>query len=322
MIERKFIADNIKEFQIREFVKENVGRVGLSDVKLKKTPLGEKIIISASRPGLVVGRGGSNISKLTKQLKAEFELDNPQIEIEEVKDIGSDANIIAELIAGSLERYGPSRFKGVGHKAMSDVLDSGAIGVEILINGKIPGSRARNWRFYQGYLKKCGEISISGVDTAYATAKLKTGVVGIKVSIMPSDIKLPDDIKLVSELQESVEELEGEEAKKAEEDVKEKTKNKEKKDSKKKDESNKKSKKEKKASTKDKKEDKEKVKEEGKDKKEPNNKDGSKDDQNKKKEESKDSKEKEKKSSKEDTDKDDKEDKKSNDKEEDLEDKK
>ncbi|MBU0472013.1 MAG: 30S ribosomal protein S3 [Nanoarchaeota archaeon] len=219
MIERKFVADNVKEFQIKEFVKKNLGRVGLSDVRLQRTPLGEKIIIAASRPGLVVGRAGANISKITKELKSVFKLENPQIEIEEVKEIGLDANIISELIAGSLERYGSARFKGIGHKAMSDVINAGAIGVEIIISGKIPGSRAKNWRFYKGYLKKCGDISVDGVLKSISIAKLKTGIVGIRVSIMPSTLRLPDDIRLNPKLQEVEEEIKSEDVKEVIEEI-------------------------------------------------------------------------------------------------------
>ncbi|MFH0870826.1 MAG: 30S ribosomal protein S3 [archaeon] len=194
MIERKFISQKIKEFAIKEYVRETLSRVGLSDVKLQRTPLGEKIIISSSRPGLVVGRSGSNISKLTKDLKQKFNLENPQIEIEEVLNLGLDANIIAEMIANSLEKFGLARFKGIGHKAMSDIMGAGALGVEILMSGKIPSSRAKTWRFYQGYLKKCGDIAVSQVKVAYSAANLKSGTVGIKVSIMTPDVKLPDRI--------------------------------------------------------------------------------------------------------------------------------
>ncbi|MBN2141706.1 30S ribosomal protein S3 [Candidatus Woesearchaeota archaeon] len=211
MIERKFVNQHIKEFEIKEYVRDNLSRVGLSDVKLQRTPLGEKIIISTSRPGLVVGRSGSNISKLTKDLKEKFSLENPQIEIEEVVSVGLDANIIAEMIVNSLERFGLARFKGVGHKALSDVMAAGAFGVEILISGKIPSARARTWRFYQGYLKKCGDIAVSEVKTAYAHAKLKTGVVGVRVKIMTPDIKLPDNIKIKKIADEaSVEEVSNE----------------------------------------------------------------------------------------------------------------
>jgi len=215
MIERKFVNQNIKEFEIKEYIRHNLSRVGLSDVKLQRTPLGEKIIISTSRPGLVVGRSGTNITKLTHDLKQVFKLENPQIEIEEVSNIGLDANIIAEMIANSLEKFGIARFKGIGHKAMSDVMNAGALGVEILIGGKVPSTRAKTWRFYQGYLKKCGDIAVSQVKVAYAAAQLKTGVIGIKVSIMTPDTILPDRMKIIHEEAEAESEGQVEEVKDA-----------------------------------------------------------------------------------------------------------
>lgn len=220
MIERKFVSQNIKEFKIKEYLFRELSRVGLSDVKLQRTPLGDKILVSASRPGLVVGKGGANIARLTKVLKEEFKLDNPQIEIEEVTDPRGNAAITAEMIANSLEKFGSARFKGVGHKAMTTVMASGALGVEILISGKIPSSRAKTWRFYMGYLKKCGDISISGVDKAQQIANLKTGVVGIQVSIMPGTTILPDKIKLTEEPTTIVEEVT--EEKEAVKEIKEK----------------------------------------------------------------------------------------------------
>jgi small subunit ribosomal protein S3 len=204
MIERKFVSQNVKEFQVKTHLFKELTRAGLSDVKLQRTPLGDKVLVTASRPGLVVGRGGSNITKLTEDLKANFDLENPQVEIEEVDPRGNAA-ITAEMIANSLERFGSARFKGVGHKALASVMDSGALGVEILITGKIPSSRAKRWRFYQGYLKKCGDLSISGVEKAMQVARLKTGVVGIQVSIMPGNIKLPDKIEILKEPETVVE---------------------------------------------------------------------------------------------------------------------
>jgi len=191
---------------------------GLSHIKVQRTPLGEKIIVHTSRPGLVVGRKGQNIKQLTKTLKKEFELENPQIEIAEVENRGLNASIMAESIAGYLEKFGTKNFKGIGHKIMTEVMGAGALGVEIVLSGKIPSSRAKSWRFYSGYLRKCGDISIEGIDKAYAIAQLKSGIVGIKLAIMPPDIKLPDDIKLLEEKKEVIEEVkEGEEEKKKEE---------------------------------------------------------------------------------------------------------
>lgn len=207
MIERQFVNQKMKEQMIHEFIIKNLSNVGHSHTKMIRTPLGEKIIVYASRPGLVVGREGKNIKKITSALKKRFNLENPQMEISEVENINLDAQVVAERIASALERFGPTRFKGVGHKVMTDVMGSGALGVEIIISGKIPSARARNWRFYSGYLKKCGDLALTGVDTAYARAELKSGTVGIKVKIMPPDIKLPDKIKLTKEIETVVEEV-------------------------------------------------------------------------------------------------------------------
>jgi len=216
MIERQFISQKTKEYYIRKYIEEKLPNVGISQIKLKKIPLGEKIIIETSRPSLVVGSKGANIRDLTKVLKKKFNLENPQVEINEVKSIFLDAQIVAEKIAMSLERFGSARFKSVGHKIMENVMNSGALGIEVNISGKIPGARAKSWRFYQGYLKKCGDIAISGVKKAQAFALLKSGVIGIKVAIMPPDIILPDSIKIRDEPKQvaAVEETKAEEPKK------------------------------------------------------------------------------------------------------------
>lgn len=208
MIERKFLQEKFKEHQIQDYVVKTLKNVGHSHTKLVRTPLGEKIIIFASRPGLVVGRKGENIKKLTNTLKKKFNLENPQIEISEVEQPMLDAQIVAERIASTLERFGLQKFKAIGHKTMADVMNAGALGIEIVISGKIPSDRAKSWRFYSGYLKKCGDIAITGVRTSYSSAQLKSGTVGIRVKILPPDTKLPDDIELAKEPFEEVTEAE------------------------------------------------------------------------------------------------------------------
>ena len=210
-IERKFITQNLKELQIKEYILQSLGKVGVARVQLRRTPLGEKILISCSRPGLVVGRAGSNIQKLTTDLKEKFGLENPQIEIEELTNPMLEASILAEMISNSMERFGTGRFKGIGHKAMTEAMRSGALGVEILISGKVPSQRAKTWRFYNGYLKKCGDVAVEGVDVAYRVAVLKTGVVGIKVSVMPPTTILPDRIDINPNEPGVVEEITGSE---------------------------------------------------------------------------------------------------------------
>ena len=196
MIERKFIAEKLKEYRIQEFISETLKNVGHSHTKLMRTPLGEKIIIYASRPGLVVGRKGENIKKLTNTLKKKFELENPQIEIAEVGNPNLDAQIVAERIASTIERFGINKFKAIGHKTMQDVINAGALGIEIIISGKVPSQRAKSWRFYSGYLKKAGNIALEGVTKAKAACIMKTGAIGVKVSIMGAQTKMPDDLEI------------------------------------------------------------------------------------------------------------------------------
>ena len=114
MIERQFITQKTKEYYIKEYVESILHGAGISEVHLKKIPLGEKIIVHASRPSLIVGSKGSNIKQLTKVLKEKFKLENPQIEIVEVRNVFLDANVVAEKIASSLERFGSARFKSIG----------------------------------------------------------------------------------------------------------------------------------------------------------------------------------------------------------------
>jgi small subunit ribosomal protein S3 len=199
MIERKFLKDKKKQLEIHTYISESLNNVGHAKTELVKTPLGDKIIIHAARPGLVVGKKGENIKRITSAMRKKFQLDNPEIEIKEVSNQMLDARIVAERIASTLQRYGSQRFKGTVHRVIQDVLNAGALGIEILISGKIPSARAKNWRFYKGYLKKCGDVAIEGVSHAVCKAEIKSGSIGIKVNIMPPDIELPDKLELIKE---------------------------------------------------------------------------------------------------------------------------
>lgn len=209
MMERNIIKQRKKEYRIQEFISTTLKNVGLSSVKLQRTPLGEKITIHTSRPGLVVGRKGESIQRLNRELNREFPLDNAQIEIEEVENPNLDARIVAERIASNLERFGTRRFKAVMHRMLQTIMESGALGVEILISGKVPSQRARRWRVFAGYLKKCGYIATTDVRRAYAEARTKMGSVGVQVSIMPN-IPLPYDVHVRDEPLTIVSEVESE----------------------------------------------------------------------------------------------------------------
>jgi small subunit ribosomal protein S3 len=199
MEEKNIVKFKKEEFSIKERIKEAIGKGKASRVKIEYTPVGEKIIISTHKPGLVIGRKGEKINELTDILKNKFKLENPHIEIDEIAHPEFDAQIVADEIALSLERFGPLKFKVVAYRMLQRIIGAGALGVEIRLGGKLPGSRAKSWRFSQGYLKKTGD-SAKVVDRAQSRAQTKPGVVGIKVGILSPDKELKDRINITDEL--------------------------------------------------------------------------------------------------------------------------
>jgi len=83
---RKFIQFKKQEFGIKEYIKKDLGKGKISKLDIEYTPVGEKIIISTSKPGLIIGRKGEKIEELTRILKNRFKLENPHIEINEIQN--------------------------------------------------------------------------------------------------------------------------------------------------------------------------------------------------------------------------------------------
>ncbi|MDP3986900.1 MAG: 30S ribosomal protein S3 [Nanoarchaeota archaeon] len=203
MEERNVVKFKKEEFAIRDYIRTSIGKGGISKVRIEYAPVGERIIISTSKPGLVIGRGGEKIDELTRTLKKKFKLENPHIEVDEIRVPEFDAQIMADDIALSLERFGPLRFKVIAYRTLQRIMAMGARGAEIRLSGKLPSSRAKTWRFAQGHLKKTGD-SAKIVDKAQSTAQTKPGTVGVKVEILSPEVKLIDEIKIDDAMMEEI----------------------------------------------------------------------------------------------------------------------
>jgi len=199
MEERATVKFKKDEFAIKEYIKSILGKGKISRVKIEYTPIGEKVIISTNKPGVVIGKRGEKIEELTDILKNKFKLENPRIEIDEILKPEFDAQIIADEIALGLERLGPLKFKVIAYKNLQRIMSAGAMGAEIVLGGKLPSARAKSWRFSQGYLRKVGD-SAKVVDRAKAVAQTKPGTVGVKVSILSPDAVLSDRLVLNKEV--------------------------------------------------------------------------------------------------------------------------
>jgi small subunit ribosomal protein S3 len=192
-VERFFIKEAKKASDIEEFLQKELEVAGFSHAEVKRTPLGTRVIIHALRPGLVIGSGGSSIKKLTSRLGSKFAVENPHLEVEQVREAFLDPPVVAWRIARSIEKG--AYFKRVANITVSRIMQAGAKGVEIRLSGKLPGSRARTWKFIAGKLRKCGQDAVDQVQVAYAKAMKKSGIVGVRVAILPPDANFCDEIK-------------------------------------------------------------------------------------------------------------------------------
>lgn len=201
--ERKFIKENTKRSLIKKFLLEEIEGAGFGGMSIQRTPIGTRINILVERPGMVIGKGGSKIKELTENIQNKFNVDNPQIEIQEAgASAPLNAQIMAEKLAEALERGW--HFRRAGHSTVRRIINAGAKGCQIIIAGKLTGSRHRTEKFTEGHVKYCGDIVKEIMDEGFATAKLKAGVLGVKVRIMKPDAKLPDEIKFKTREKEEV----------------------------------------------------------------------------------------------------------------------
>lgn len=193
--ERKFIRENTKRSLIKKFLLKEIEGAGFGSMNIQRTPIGTRVNILVERPGMVIGKSGIKIKALTETIQEKFNVDNPQIEIQEAgASAPLNAQIMAEKLAEALERGW--HFRRAGHSTVRRIMNAGAKGCQIIIAGKLTGARHRTEKFTEGHVKYCGDIVKIVMDEGFATAKLKAGVLGVKVRIMKPDAKLPDEIKL------------------------------------------------------------------------------------------------------------------------------
>jgi small subunit ribosomal protein S3 len=191
--ERKFIRENAKRSLIKKFLVKEIEGAGFGGMNIQRTPIGTRVNILVERPGMVIGKSGSKIKELTDSIRTKFNVDNPQIEIQEAGSSASlNAQIMAEKLAEALERGW--HFRRAGHSTVRRIMQSGAKGCQVILSGKLTGERHRTEKFTEGHVKYCGETAKEVMDIGLATAKLKPGVLGVKVRIMRPDAKLPDEI--------------------------------------------------------------------------------------------------------------------------------
>ncbi|MCW4052125.1 MAG: 30S ribosomal protein S3 [Candidatus Bathyarchaeota archaeon] len=191
---KHFMEESIKKTEIDEFLKNQLERAGYGGVNMTKTPLGTHIVVYAMRPGVVIGRGGETIRDLASILEEKFGLPTPQISVAEIEIPELNAYVVASRIASALRRG--VHYRRAGYWALNQVSDAGALGVEIIVSGKLRGRRAKYEKFRAGYLPKSGEPPLKHVRRTEVHVQLKQGILGVKVRILPPGIEFPDKVTI------------------------------------------------------------------------------------------------------------------------------
>lgn len=222
-VTERFINEAIRGAEIEEFLSNELERAGFGGVDVTRTPLGTRITLRVMKPGLVIGRRGESIRNLTKTIEEKFGLPNPQIAVVEIEAPELNPYIMASRIASALQRG--MHFRRVGFWTVNQIMRAGAVGVEVVIKGKLRTQRHRCEKYKAGYFPKSGDPAAKNTRKAVVHVKLKPGITGVKVSIIPPGARFPDQVEIKPVAEEiSVKEVEAStEEREASSEVKEET---------------------------------------------------------------------------------------------------
>lgn len=191
---RKKYVDFLKQdLLLRDFINKKLEKAGLNSIKIERSANSVNLIIQTARPGLVIGRGGSGIEDLKKEIKALIQKSNPQsakteirLEIDEIKQANSYARIVALDMANQIEKRMP--YRRVIKQGLDKVMQNREVeGAKIMVKGRLNGAEIAR----KEWLKK-GRIPLqtlrSHIDYAQVTAYTTYGTIGLKVWIYKGEV--------------------------------------------------------------------------------------------------------------------------------------
>ena len=178
----------IEDYKIREFLKKKLYAAGISKIEIERASERVKVIIYTAKPGVVIGKGGTEIEKVKAELQKYLQIGKKQkliVDIKEVKKPDKDAQLVAENIALQLENR--ISFRRAMKSCMSRSLKSGALGIKTAVSGRLGGADMARTEFYSE-----GNIPLqtlrADIDYGFAEADTTYGKVGVKVWIYKGEI--------------------------------------------------------------------------------------------------------------------------------------
>ena len=174
----------VEDYNIRKFLKKRLYRAGISDVEIERASDRVRITIFTSKPGFVIGKGGSEIEKVKKEL-TQYTDKKLIVDIKEIKKPDLDAQLVAENIAQQLENR--ISFRRAMKSVMQRTMRSGAQGIKTAVSGRLGGADIARTEFYSE-----GTIPLqtlrADIDYGFAEANTTYGKVGVKAWIYKGEI--------------------------------------------------------------------------------------------------------------------------------------
>jgi small subunit ribosomal protein S3 len=182
--EKGFAAKLNEDVMIRNYVRNRLKKAGISKIQIERTPKNARITIHTSRPGIVIGKSGKEISQLEEELKKITNKD-VKILISEIKRPELDAQLVAENIASQLE--GRISFRRAMKQGITAAMRMGAEGVRVMCSGRLGGAEmARREQYKEGRIPL--HTLRADIDYANATAQTIYGLIGVKVWICKGEV--------------------------------------------------------------------------------------------------------------------------------------
>jgi len=175
---------------LKDYLREKIKDAGFSDVEISKTPTGTRIVLHVTRPGIVIGRKGSGIRELTEKLGSEFGLKNPQISVSEIPRPELAPSVMCNRLASHIERG--TAFRRATMWTLQQIMEGGAMGVQITISGKLRGDRSAFEKHSLGVLPRAGHHADVIVAEDIAHVRTPMGLIGIRIRIARKEKVIPE----------------------------------------------------------------------------------------------------------------------------------
>ena len=187
---KNVIKDNYNMMLLNDFLREEIKESGFHRVEISKTPSGTKITLFVTRPGIVIGRKGVGIKQLTEKVESDFGFKNPQISVEEIPKAELSPSVMCNRLASHIERG--TAFRRATMWTLNQIMEAGAMGVQITISGKLRGDRSAFEKHTRGILPRAGNYAKDIVSEDVTHTKTAMGLIGIKIRIASKEKVVPE----------------------------------------------------------------------------------------------------------------------------------